>query len=224
MIAGLFLLNITWKRSMTGAILIDAGHFREVWRQKHAPRFEDTGTPRNHVPPSCAVLTTVTAIHETVGRRFPGVPIRWLRTYYYDSEPFSERKVDPHGVQHDFSSGEPYANSMRLLEELRRADHMAVRLGKTKFSDWKIGKSNRYSPVFRQKGVDMKIGLDIAWMATKRIVDILILVTNDTDFVAPMKLARTEGVVVGIYCITAKPASLLHEHADLVILAEIARS
>ncbi|MFM8436973.1 MAG: NYN domain-containing protein [Candidatus Kapaibacterium sp.] len=195
-----------------------------MWRQNHAPRFEDTGTPKNHVPPSSAVLAAVAAIHEAVGERFPVVPIRWLRTYYYDSEPFSERKIDPHGVHHDFASGEAYANSMRLLEELRRADHMAVRLGKTKFSDWKIGKGNRYSPVFRQKGVDMKIGLDIAWMATKRIVDILILVTNYTDFVAPMKLARTEGVVVGIYCITTKPASLLNEHADVVITARISRT
>ena len=63
----------------------------------------------------------------------------------------------------------------------------------------------------------MKIGLDIAWMATKRIVDILILVTNDTDFVAPMKLARTEGVVVVVYCVASKLAPLLREHADIVV-------
>lgn len=46
----------------------------------------------------------------------------------------------------------------------------------------------------RQKGVDMKIGLDIASMALKRHVDTIILVTGDSDFVPAAKVARREGV------------------------------
>lgn len=46
------------------------------------------------------------------------------------------------------------------------------------------------------KRVDMKIGLDVAWLASKGIVDRIILVTADTDFVPAMKFARREGVQV----------------------------
>jgi len=42
----------------------------------------------------------------------------------------------------------------------------------------------------------MKIGLDVAWLASKSIVERLILVTGDSDFVPAMKFARREGVQV----------------------------
>ena len=42
----------------------------------------------------------------------------------------------------------------------------------------------------------MKIGLDVAWLSSKRIVDRIILVTADSDFVPAMKFARREGVQV----------------------------
>lgn len=67
----------------------------------------------------------------------------------------------------------------------------------------------------------MKIGLDMGLLATRRIVDILILVTNDTDFVSPMKLIRSEGVVVGIYSVVPVVAPLLNEHADIVFRGKI---
>lgn len=47
-----------------------------------------------------------------------------------------------------------------------------------------------------QKGVDIRTGLDIARIAVKRIVDIIVLVTGDSDFVPVMKFARTEGIKV----------------------------
>jgi len=45
-----------------------------------------------------------------------------------------------------------------------------------------------------QKGVDMKIGLDIASLAYKRLVDQVVLISGDSDFVPAAKLARREGI------------------------------
>jgi uncharacterized LabA/DUF88 family protein len=45
-----------------------------------------------------------------------------------------------------------------------------------------------------QKGVDMKIGLDILHLAYRRLVDQIILISGDSDFVPAAKLARREGV------------------------------
>jgi uncharacterized LabA/DUF88 family protein len=46
----------------------------------------------------------------------------------------------------------------------------------------------------RQKGVDMRIGIDIASLALKKQADIIILVAGDSDFVPAAKLARREGI------------------------------
>lgn len=45
-----------------------------------------------------------------------------------------------------------------------------------------------------QKGVDMKIGIDIASLAYKKQVNQIILISGDSDFVPAAKLARREGI------------------------------
>ena len=46
----------------------------------------------------------------------------------------------------------------------------------------------------RQKGIDMKIGVDIASLALKGFVDKIVLISGDSDFVPAAKLARREGI------------------------------
>ena len=53
---------------------------------------------------------------------------------------------------------------------------------------------NAFSILIDQKGVDMKIGLDIASLAYKKQVDQIILISGDSDFVPASKLARIEGI------------------------------
>lgn len=49
-------------------------------------------------------------------------------------------------------------------------------------------------PAVRQKGVDMRIGIDISSLALKRQVDQIVLFAGDADFVPAAKLARREGI------------------------------
>lgn len=46
----------------------------------------------------------------------------------------------------------------------------------------------------RQKGVDMRIGLDIASITLKKQADTIVLISGDSDFVPAAKLARREGI------------------------------
>ena len=48
-----------------------------------------------------------------------------------------------------------------------------------------------FKPRFEQKGVDRRLGLDIAAYAADRSVDRVILVTGDTDCLPIMKRSRT---------------------------------
>ena len=66
----------------------------------------------------------------------------------------------------------------------------------------------------RQKGVDMRIGLDIASLAYKKLVDQIILVAGDSDFVPAAKLARREGIDFLLDPMWASIRDDLHEHID----------
>jgi len=75
-------------------------------------------------------------------------------------------------------------------------------------------KEHEVNYIGRQKAVDMKIGLDIASLALKRMVDKIILIAGDSDFVPAAKLARREGIdfVLDPMWKTVKPDLL--EHID----------
>jgi uncharacterized LabA/DUF88 family protein len=71
----------------------------------------------------------------------------------------------------------------------------------------------------RQKGVDMRIGLDIATMTLKHQVDTVILVTGDSDFVPAAKLARREGVEFLLDPLWQQVSDELNEHVDGLVSA-----
>ncbi len=69
----------------------------------------------------------------------------------------------------------------------------------------------------RQKGVDMRIGLDIASITLKRQADTIVLVTGDSDFVPAAKLARREGVEFLLDPLWQQVSDDLNEHVDGVV-------
>jgi uncharacterized LabA/DUF88 family protein len=66
----------------------------------------------------------------------------------------------------------------------------------------------------RQKGVDVKMSLDIASIAYKRLADRVVLITGDADFVPAAKLARREGLDVVLDPLWAPISPSLNEHID----------
>ena len=65
-----------------------------------------------------------------------------------------------------------------------------------------------------QKGVDVKLALDVATLAYKRLADRIVLVTGDSDFVPAAKLARREGIDVILDSLWAPVLPSLIEHVD----------
>ncbi len=65
-----------------------------------------------------------------------------------------------------------------------------------------------------QKGVDMRIGLDIASMAYKKQVDQIVLISGDSDFVPAAKLAGREGIDFILDPLGAGIKNILMEHID----------
>jgi uncharacterized LabA/DUF88 family protein len=72
-----------------------------------------------------------------------------------------------------------------------------------------------FKPDFEQKGVDLRIGLDIATFSFGRKVDRIAIVTGDTDLIPAMKLARREGIqIVGVRLENQRISRELSAHFD----------
>jgi uncharacterized LabA/DUF88 family protein len=126
-----------------------------------------------------------------------------FRVLCYDCAPYSGTVSLPvSGTSYTF------AGSDKWLEDLARRDLFAVRRGVLKFRGYKPKRTPvnpaepatdaDFTPDFEQKGVDMRIGLDIAAYSANRCIERIVLVTNDTDCVPAMKYGRKAGLQVVI--------------------------
>ena len=165
---------------MKATLFIDGGHLRVLVRQagyKYDPDYIE------------AVALACVGGDETL-----------LRVLYYDCAPYRGNPKLP-------VSGEPAAfqGSDDWLKVLAAKPQFAVRLGTLKFRGFEPRlvpiasaplSDEDFKPRFVQKGVDMRLGLDIASYAADRSIDRIILITGDTDCLPVMKLARTAGLQV----------------------------
>ena len=156
------------------------------------------------------------------------------RIFYYDCPPASKRLFHPFlKKQIDLSKTDLYVWMNEFLTELKKKRKFAIRLGKLaeeqahytirpdivkklcngsmQFSGLK---ETDFCIEIDQKGVDMKIGLDIASMAYKHQVDQIILISGDSDFVSAAKLARREGIDFILDPLGAPIKPDLFEHID----------
>jgi uncharacterized LabA/DUF88 family protein len=155
-----------------------------------------------------------------------------FRVYFYDAPPFEGTATNPiNGNVVNFSGTPQARQNQALLQSLELQPNFAVRRGTLTVSGWKLGKAamrslayasrpiaaNDFVPDMGQKGVDMRIGLDIAWLSLKRIVDSVVLVTGDSDFVPAMKFARREGIRVYLEVLGHAVRRELKVHADIVL-------
>lgn len=169
------------------------------------------------------------------------------RIFYYDCPPLDKKVKHPlTGEMIDYSKKDSYIETTEFFDLLKHKRKVALRLGKLagsgsnyiipsynvrKLCEGKLTmetiKENDFRLDVRQKGVDMRIGIDIASLAFKKQVDRIVLIAGDSDFVPAAKLARREGIdfildpmwnqvspdliehIDGLYSKCDKPKSLL---------------
>lgn len=141
-------------------------------------------------------------------------PAKLYRIFYYDCPPMNKKVFHPLlNRTVDYSKTSLHSWNSNFLEELKKRRKFALRLGylseeHAHFSiKYDILKKlcnltkkiedlteNDFQINVDQKGVDIKIGIDIASLAYKKQVDQIILISGDSDFVPAAKLARREGI------------------------------
>ena len=121
-----------------------------------------------------------------------------FRILYYDCALYQGTVKQPvSGMDLVFKTSDAW------LHALSHKDLFAVRRGVLKFRGFKPKKTPvspsrltdaDFEPIFEQKGVDMRIGLDIAAYSDNHAVDRIVLVSGDTDCVPALKYGRRAGL------------------------------
>lgn len=159
---------------------------------------------------------------------------RLYRIFVYDAPPVAWKGHTPLGKKSlDLGKSDTALWRHKFHDELRGQRKVALRMGEIPTSQvrWQLdpgalkdltnGKrrwdelsDDDFRLDFRQKGVDMRLGLDIASLSYKRQVNQIVLISGDADFVPAAKLARREGIdfILDPMWATIRPD--LFEHID----------
>jgi len=201
------------------AVLLDGEYLKKILAQK-LRRFPTESDVMNEVrrtleEPTLAGLTL-------------------YRIYYYTAEPFSGAAIHPlDGSRLDFAGTSIFSRNTQLIDRIENQPDVAVRRGTLVHQGWELGRAaveellagrkqnveaGDVVPKILQKGVDMRIGLDIAALALKRLVSVIVIVSGDSDLVPAMKLARREGLRVYLDALGNRHIRPeLKKHADRIV-------
>lgn len=208
---------------MKTAILVDGGFYR-----KRAASLWGHKTPKARADELYAYC--MAHLHDGKGYEDRAL----YRIFYYDCPPIGKRVYHPLlNRTVDFSKSDMYSWANSFYKELTAKRKVALRMGELAdgFAHYNLkpevtkslftGKTtldeiteDDFIFSVDQKGVDMRIGLDIASMAFKGQVDQIILIAGDSDFVPAAKLARREGIDFILDPMWAPVKGNLYEHID----------
>lgn len=156
------------------------------------------------------------------------------RVFYYDCPPINKNIFNPiTGKTVSLGETPEYLWMNKFLNELKHHRKFALRMGR--ISDSQVHYSLKHEPTkkllrgdiqvsdiqqndlalnLEQKGVDMRIGVDISSLAFKRQVNQIILISGDSDFVPAAKQARREGIDFILDPMRSPIKDDLFEHID----------
>ncbi len=118
-----------------------------------------------------------------------------FRIFYYNAYPYPGKFRNPLSQPGSVAGKGTFASDRaKQFDELAQENLIAFRRGSIQFNGWKIKdrvaddliSGKKTSPLtdndlvadFKQKAVDIKIGLDVAWLSSRRLVEKMILVTG----------------------------------------------
>ncbi|SHM57493.1 NYN domain-containing protein [Roseovarius litoreus] len=178
------------------AILIDGGFFTRKLKQR-----------LNKTPDVDDVLHAIDELKEN--ELLSGFEL--LRTYYYDAYPASGKVKHPVTKQTvNLAETDVFTRNKAFLQKLELQPNISLRAGELSPRGYKLNyrvmhqddlasrplEEKDFMLDIEQKGVDLRIGLDIARLSLRQMVRTIVVVTGDSDFIPAFKFARREGVRV----------------------------
>ena len=203
------------------AILVDGGYYRvrarDLWGNKSAPD-------------RASELYEYCLLHI----KEPTEPRDLYRIFYYDCPPMKKTIQHPltkNSIDYSTLPGTRWSNDFH--QQLVEKRKVALRMGELAestacfvlkdvslnglLSGAKTVASLTESDFrldVKQKGVDMRIGLDVASLAQNHFVDQIVLIAGDSDFLPVVKMARKSGIDVLLDPMKQFPKRNMQEHVD----------
>ena len=211
------------------AILVDGGFYRRVSERLWGEKGPET---------RALELYDYALKHITAKRRQKIEPEKreLYRIFFYDCPPVSKATVYHPLLKKNINfkpSDKSYKWSSAFHAKLAEQRKVALRMGEvvTENANYNLHPSvtkallagkkrvedldeDDFHISFKQSGVDMRIGLDIASLAYGGIVDQIILISGDVDFVPAAKAARRHGIDFVLDPMGQKIRDSLICHAD----------
>lgn len=216
------------------AILIDGGYFL-----KRVPQLGYSlpqSSPEDYADEASRILDWMVNGHLEKLNDTYTVEKPWSllhRVFFYDAYPYRGEGTLPISKDMvDFGQTQVALYRRKLLNKIKSKRKFMLRLGEVvQEREWLLKAEvqdkllsgelppdqladDDFLSGMRQKGVDMRIGLDIAVLTLKKQADIIILVSGDSDFVPAAKLARREGMEFILDPLWQSIKYELYEHVD----------
>ena len=201
------------------AFIVDGGFFVKKYKE-HYKKFPTAKEVEQYI---LQIFTYIRKNHNQYNS------IEMYRIFYYDcpplhnlkgltSKPKSMSDCDFKNVSNSFERR--HKSIRKFHDDMKRQSFFALRMGQLKFQGWVPSQTNpkkywRFK--LTQKGVDMRMGLDIASITAKRLCTKIVLISGDTDMIPAMKTARKEGVHVYWHSMDNASHLDLATHSDVII-------
>ena len=127
-----------------------------------------------------------------------------LRSYYYDCLPYQRPKPT-------LKEREMLSKKQGFFFSLEKISRFCVRQGRLVFR----GFDSKRKPIFLQKRVDLRLGLDLGSLVGTGKVDKVAIVAGDSDFIPALEFAKGKGVIT---LLVHGPLKTYHE--DLWLVAD----
>ena len=157
------------------------------------------------------------------------------RVFYYDARPYNGNLTHPiSGESREFGQTGKASHMRQFFFELESSPFFAMRMGELLPQGWRLNaqaerqlsdtnatlRRDDILPNLKQKGVEMRIGLDVADISCRGLVQALLIITGGADFVSAMKYARRQGLQVMLYAFDQHVSNQLRAHSDLHLPAD----
>lgn len=183
------------------AILVDGGFYRK--RAKHFTGEKSPADRADELFKYCCSLLS----NDIENRKL-------YRIFYYDCPPIEKNVYNPITKKTvNLGKSKEYEWTCQFYKELKRHRKIALRMGRLSEEQLYYNiRNDAFKKLINgtinikdltehdiylnieQKGVDMRIGVDISSLSFKKQVDQIILISGDSDFVPAAKQARREGI------------------------------
>jgi len=111
-----------------------------------------------------------------------------LRTYYYYCMPYQSAPPTPEEKSR-------YSNAHKFIQSLKQKPRFEIRLGRLQ----------KISGQFSQKGVDVMLAVDLVRMSWDKQIQKAIIIAADSDFVFAVQTAKDAGILTELYYSNVNP-------------------